>query len=145
MTRFNNIGRRLAVTVAVLWLSACAHAPSRNDIPPGAGFTTRILANGTKLFVYSQRLMPGREGDSGLDDMPSGRGEGVDFDGDSGRQHRNPGPTALRGAQAMIAQNHYCREGFLVLEQFEQQGRYIIRGECRDAATAAERTEFSQK
>ena len=123
----------------MLWLSACSHTPGAGDIPPGATFTTKILADDTKLFVYSQRFA--RRG--------SGSDEGEkDFDaapdrGGSGRSEQMA-KVALRGMQAMLAQNHYCRDGYVVLEQYDQHGSYFIRGECRDAATSAERAKFSQ-
>jgi len=134
-----SVCRCLAVCATALWLSACSHTPSADDIPPGATFTTKILADDTKLFVYSQRFARrgagGGEGDDGLSEAPDRGGSG---------RSEQMAKTSLRGMQAMLAQNHYCRDGYVVLEQYDEHGSYFIRGECRDAANAAERSKFSQ-
>lgn len=134
-----NMCRWLVVGVAALWLSACSHTPSAADIPPGATFTTKILADDTKLFVYSQRFARrgpnGGEGDDGLNEAPERGGSG---------RSAEMAKISLRGVEAMLAQNHYCRDGYVVLEQYDQHGSYFIRGECRDAVNAAERSKFSQ-
>lgn len=135
-----NRWRWVTTGIAVLWLSACSHTPSVDDIPPGATFTTKILADDTKLFTYSQRF--GRRGRSEGDMDDSASEERIR----SENSHRTAqvAQMGLRGVQAMLAQNHYCRDGYMVLEQYEQHGSYIIRGECRDAANAAERSKFPQ-
>jgi hypothetical protein len=126
----------LAVGATALWLSACSHTPSADDIPPGATFTTKILADDTKLFVYSQRFARRGPGNGdGLDEAPDRGGSG---------RSEQMAKVALRGMQAMLAQNHYCRDGYVVLEQYDQHGSYFIRGECRDAADADNRSKFSQ-
>ena len=134
-----NMCRWLVSGIAVLWLSACSHTPSADDIPPGATFTTKILADDTKLFVYSQRFARrgsnAAEGDDGLSEAPERGGSG---------RSEQMAKSALRGVEAMLAQNHYCRDGYVVLEQYDQHGSYFIRSECRDAANAAERSKFSQ-
>ncbi len=136
-----NMCRWLAAGAAALWLSACSHTPSASDIPPGATFTTKILADDTKLFVYSQRFA--RRGANG-GEVDDGMSEEHSRGGGSGRSEQMA-KIGLRGVQAMLAQNHYCRDGYVVLEQYEEHGSYIIRGECRDAADAAERSKFSQR
>lgn len=136
--------RWLAVGVATLWMSACSHTPTASDIPPGAKFTTKILADDTKLFVYSQRFgRRGANGGDGEDGMGEahGRGEGI---GSGGPSRAQAAQIALRGVEAMLAQNHYCRDRYVVLEQYDEHGSYIIRGECRDAADSADREKFSQ-
>ncbi len=124
---------------AALWLSACAHTPSVDDIPPGATFTTKILPDDTKLFVYSQRFARrganGGEADDGLSEAPERGGSG---------RSAEMAKISLRGVEAMLAQNRYCRDGYMVLEQYDQHGSYFIRGECRDAANAGDRSKFSQ-
>lgn len=119
---------------ALLSIVGCSHTPSAADIPAGATFTANILADGTKLFVYRQR----------------GFGAPLPREGEVGApEQRERGPTteqlqkaAKRGVDAMLAQNHYCREGYMVLEQYQQQRAYIVRGECRDAVNADERARF---
>jgi hypothetical protein len=115
-------------------LSACSQAPTVADIPRGASFTPTILTDGTKLFVYRQRGFGGPPNENEV--------------GPSERAQRGPNTEqmqkmAQRGATAMLMQNHYCREGFMVLEQYEQQRSFVLRGECRDAADASDREKFS--
>lgn len=123
-------------------LSGCGHTPTAADIPPGASFTANILADDTKLFVYSQggRGMGGRGPDG---ELPDARQE-MPREGRDGRRGARAAPPDLQKAvTAMIEQNHYCRDGYMVLEQYEQHGAYIVRGECRDAATPADRQKFT--
>ncbi|HEY3700210.1 MAG TPA: hypothetical protein VGK97_12800 [Spongiibacteraceae bacterium] len=134
--------RSSGVSIAVLfYLAACSHTPTADDIPPDATFTTSILADNTKLFVYSQRFA---RGGAPREDYasPADRENTV-------RQRdaeRTRAPLAAKnGVQAMLAQNHYCRAGYMVLEQYDQHGSYVIRGECRDEATAEDRNKFSSK
>ena len=130
-----------AVTLsAVTLLAACSQAPTADDIPPSARFTTRILDNGTKLFVYSQggrqQGSLGREGE-----LPDAR---RDMPRDEERRKRVVAPDLDKGVTAMLTQNQYCRDGYVVLERYEQHGAFVMRGECRDAATAADRQQFAR-
>ena len=132
------IHRRAWLLGALLGAAGCAqHQPGPGDIVPGSEFNANILENGTKLFVFSVPMArPGRGGDvrREMDDeeqMQRAR-----------REASHPGPQAL---QAMLAQNGYCRDGYLVLEQYEQQRRYVTRGECRDDATGQDRERFPQQ
>ena len=142
--------RKYLAGAAALWLCACSHAPSADDIPADATFTTKILANDTKLFVYKQGGQRGGGGapDGGGQGPGGGAGEAPDrggFGGGAGPgRGQQSGQAAMRGVQAMLARNHYCREGFVVIEQYEEHGSYTIRGECRDAATSAEREIFTR-
>jgi len=125
--------------LCVLALAGCSHAPRASDVPPGSEFVANILDDGTKLFVFSVPMKrPGKGGDV--------RHEMSDDDGEMQRSRRegpqHPGPQALQG---MLAENGYCREGYMVLEQYEQQHRYVTRGECRDGATDADRTRFPKQ
>jgi hypothetical protein len=140
MAKYRIYGAISAITA--LCLAACSHTPDAGDIPPSANFTTKILANDTKLFVYSQRFGRGRPGG---EDEPyeGGQGRGSFFGGPPSSAQMSQG--ALRGVQAMLAQNHYCRDGYVVLEQYDEHGKYIVRGECRDAATSADREKFAQQ
>ena len=119
--------------VAALMLCACGHTPTAADIPSGASFTATILADDTKLFLYKQ---PGFRGPPEEDQVGS-------------LERGQRGPTteqmqkiALRGVVATLAQNHYCRTGYMVLEQYPQQRSYVVRGECREPADSADREKF---
>jgi hypothetical protein len=131
------------MSVTALWMGGCSHTPSVGDIPPTATFTTKILADDTKLFVYSQRFGRRGKGSTEADDLADTSGRSAGF-GDSSGRIAQVKQAALRGVQAMLAQNHYCRDRYVILEQYDQHGSYIIRGECRDAANSAERSKFSQ-
>ena len=135
-----NFLRYSPLLIAVL-AAACSHTPGPADIPPGADFTANILADGTKLFTFSTRLERGGGmfgGGSGR--RGGGREEGED--GEEQRQRRSPVKPNQQGLQAMLAQNGYCRDGYVVLEQYEQHNQYVTRGECRDAATDADRERY---
>jgi len=132
-----SIQRRAWLCGVLLAAAGCGHKPGPGDVPPGSEFTADILADGTKLFVFSVPMArPGRGGDvrrelQDDDEMQRAR-----------RQPSHPGPQAL---QAMLAQNGYCREGYMVLEQYEQQHRYVTRGECRDDASEQDRERFPKR
>lgn len=141
----NSVQRWLAGSVAGLCLAACSHAPSASDIPPNVSFAAKILNDDTKLFTYT--VHRGRGGPGGDEDMPEmggGGGRGGGMGGGPGRSAPSS-KALLLGVDAMLAQNHYCRDGYVVLEQYDQHGNYIIRGECKDAATSADREKFAQK
>lgn len=130
-------GIRCAALGALAVLAACAHAPGPADIPPAASFDAQILDNGTKLFVYRQRGLGGPQRE---DDDP--RRSGPPQRRLSSEQMQK---IAQRGIAAMLAQNGYCRDGYMVLEQYEQQRSYVVRGECRDAANATDREKYSAR
>lgn len=115
-------------------LGACSHTPSHDDIPRGATFNANILSDGTKLFVYRQRGFGGPPNEAEL---------GATERGQRGPNTEQMQKIAQRGIMAMLAENHYCRAGYMVLEQYEQQRSYVVRGECRDAAGASDREKYS--
>lgn len=133
------INRRAWLLSILLGAAGCAHhQPGPGDIVPGSEFNANILDDGTKLFVFSVPMArPGKGGDI--------RREMDDDEAQMQRARREvsrPGPQAM---QAMLAQNGYCREGYLVLEQYEHQRRYVTRGECRDGATEQDRERFPKQ
>jgi hypothetical protein len=123
----------LAGSALVIVLSACGHTPSAADIPSGASFTATVLADGTKLFVYKQ---PGFRG------PPDEAQVGPVERGQHGPTTEQMQKTALRGIVATLAENQYCRTGYMVLEQYPQQRNYVVRGECREPADQADREKF---
>lgn len=135
-----NMSRWMVCSVLLLGLSACSHTPNASDIPSGANFSTKILADDTKLFTYTQRFM------RGAPDMPGDADATIDNpkmmrERDGMREAISK--SSRKGVEAMLAQNNYCRDGYMVLEQYEQHGSYIVRGECRDGATSADREKFN--
>lgn len=133
------LSRRVCGAALMLAVAACSHTPEPGDIPPGANFTTHILDNGTKLFTYAVRQ--GRPGGGGGDGGMGGGGDRPEGGG-MGRPSRSGRDTQL-GLQAMLMQNTYCREGYVVLEQYETMNQFVIRGECREAANDDDRARFT--
>jgi hypothetical protein len=122
----NNASGRAALIVLLALLGACAQQPDAGDVPRGADFSPRILADGTKLFrVLLREPLPER------------------------RRAQNAPPQREREADlkaiaaAMLAGNGYCRTGFIVLEQYRQQHTRALRGECREGADAGDRQRFA--
>lgn len=146
---------RTILLTGVASLTACSSAPTPKDIPPGTQFSTHILEDGTKLFTLKSQP-PGLEGESmermraqqrqgragGNDCFPCEPGErgASGGGGGGGRTHASDLKIV---ATAMIAENRYCRDGFVVLEQFQQERARVLRGECRDSADASDRARFS--
>jgi hypothetical protein len=155
MTTMRITHRTLALLSAML-LAACSSAPGPKGIPANAEFSTKILGDGSKLFTLKLHPEMGRGGPGGPmpQDARGGRGDGAGGDcfpcepGEGGRGEMR-GARAREAdlkniASAMIAENHYCRDGFVVLEQFQQDRSRVLRGECRDGADASDRARFSQ-
>ena len=129
--------RWVALSMTALGLVACSNTPDASDIPPGAEFATKILADDTKLFTYSQRFMRG-----GMRAPETGDFQTIDnpqMMRDRDNMRAAISKASRKGLEAMLAQNNYCRDGYMVIEQYEQHGSYIIRGECRDSATNTDR------
>lgn len=137
--RLTIMHRWIALGVLGLCVTACSHAPDASDIPPSVSFTTKILGDDTKLFTYT--LHRGRSG-PGEDDDILDASRGGDMRGGGPRRDAPSSKTMLRGVEAILGQNNYCRSGYMVLEQYEQQRNYIVRGECRDGATREDREKF---
>lgn len=92
-------------------------------------FETEILDNDTKFFTFRliRRALPS----PGV--MPAGR-------------PRDDLTMAYLEArlEANLAENGYCRDGYLELDSSLAISQTFIRGECREAATQADRQRFSQ-
>ncbi len=131
---------RAAGIAALSLLAACGHAPSARDVPPGASFAADILGDGTKLFTFSARL-PQRplETARSLQDEERQQAEG------HRRSRIDYAEGSKRALQAMIEENGYCREGYVLHELYEDRTDYVIRGECRDAATDADRARYPRR
>lgn len=133
--------RTTALWLATALLAACGSAPGPRDVPPGASFAANILDDGTKLFTFTlhmQRPGPGiMRGAGGPPDAE---------DAERARRLRgNVSETAKKGLQAMLQENGYCREGYLLHELYEDRAGYVIRGECRDAASDADRARYPRR
>src|SRR5690606_20680893 len=137
--------RALVLIGGALLLAACAGHSGPREVPPAAEFSARILADDTKLFTLRLPLGPApgerREG--------AVRRSGEDcFRCEAGQRPlpAKPRTIDMKGiATAILAENHYCRDGFIVLEQFAQDRTQVLRGECRDGASAADRARYPQR
>jgi hypothetical protein len=120
-------------------LVACGQLPSARDVPPDASFSADILDNGTKLFTFSTHL-PQRP----HDDENTVRRSDQQPD-DRPRVHADRAQNNKKALQAMLLENGYCRDGYVILEMFEDRKDYVIRGECRDAASEVDRERYSHR
>lgn len=126
------------------FLAACASSPSSSDIPGGTEFTTHILDDGSKQFVLKVHARGGNKEervnarDHGDNCFPCAPGEQRAGFRDGDREL-----DLKRVTKAVLAENQYCREGFVALEQYREARAQILRGECRDTATTADRTRFA--
>lgn len=131
---------RAAGIAALSLLAACSNVPSARNVPPGASFAANILADDTKLFTFSVRLpKPALDGERGYRGQDDSQAEG------RRRAHIDYAEGSKRALQAMIEENGYCREGYVLHELYEDRIDYVIRGECRDAATDADRARYSHR
>lgn len=125
----------LISAACIILLSACSNAPKHPE--PAALFTTNISDNGSKFFVYSlerhdtqgKRPQGGREGGREMGSRPP-KGEKRGGGGKSFNLEKN--------LQALLDNNGYCREGYMVLERQQRS----IRGECHETATNKDRERF---
>lgn len=124
-------------------LAACGSAPGARGVPAGANFAANILPDGTKLFTFSTRLP------HPIEEAVRGASAFRDGDPDQAERRRrmpaNLADTNRRALQEMLQENGYCREGYLLHELFEDRTEYVIRGECRDAASDADRARYSHQ
>lgn len=147
----------LLVLGVVMGLSACSGPGDRRPRPePTELFSTSITEDGSKMFVYEVKMGsppgPGGEGGGGRGGPPGGGGPGGPPGGGGGEggPRGGPGGQAPEHIKSMfydmldekLAQNGYCREGYLELESDFERGDATLRGECREAASEADRQQF---
>lgn len=139
--------RKKLLTVAALGataalLAGCGSAPNASDVPPGASFAANILDDGTKLFTFELHMQ--RPGPGAM------RGAGGPPDEEQAEMRRrsaraNLGEASKKALQAMMLENRYCHEGYVIHEMYEDRASYVIRGECRDAATDGDRARYPRR
>ncbi len=140
---------RLPITTIIITslavLAGCSNQrPDRP--PPNALFITDITADGSKMFEYQLlgRSDQGKQGGGQGRRPPPDGGQR----GDSSRQGKGGGNDDRREAmldrslEEKLAETGYCREGYLVLERSTLRGSMTLRGECKEAATDADRESF---
>jgi hypothetical protein len=131
-----------AIAAFIVASVGCAQEPARSNVPSGASFMADVLDDGTKLFTLRMRL-PKPEFDVARSrayrDDPEMQAEARRR---ARADHSEPSKRAL---QAMLQENGYCREGYVIHELYEDRTDYVIRGECRDAANDADRARYPRR
>lgn len=67
------------------------------------------------------------------------------IDPQANRQKIEPGPSErqlLASLKATLASNGFCREGFLLLGRYAGESTQRLRGECKDSASAEDKSRF---
>lgn len=138
MHRFLNT-RMMAIVLAAVVLAACSSAPRPGSVPPGTSFAANILDDGTKLFTFTlhaQRPAPAVV--RGADGLPNQQQQAEM----ARRMRGHMAEDARKGLHLMLQENGYCQEGYVLHELYEDRAGYVIRGECRDAASDADRARY---
>ena len=128
----------LAVTLV---LQACSSTPSTTGIKEQ--FTPQILDNGTKMFRYEfsrgDKLRP-----IVAYDQSGGFTDGRDLYSAEELRKKNQRHLQFAVPRA-LEETGYCREGFYTLDTLIGYGNGSLRGECKEAATTADRERFGTK
>lgn len=137
--------------IIALLISACAHHKDRRQPQEAASFATMIKRDGSKQFNYSMSTGSQRggrgEGRGGHGERPP-RGEGGGRGGprDSGQseeaslqQEEKIRQQLLDKVDLELAENGYCRNGYIELDYYAINGQAQLRGECQESATEKDR------
>ncbi|WP_041523227.1 hypothetical protein [Gilvimarinus agarilyticus] len=135
--------------LAVLTLAACSSGPKQKPALI-EHFSTEILDNGSKLFVYeavaqaTDNTRGKGRGGGGRGEPPSGGGRGGQ--GRNGPQDAGADKVDDRIKEMIdnkLAETGYCREGYMSLEESVKRGQILVRGECTETATEEDRATFT--
>jgi len=95
-----------------------------------------ITDDGTKFFTFQRDYLNTEQ--SGLP------GAGRNSNRDSGRRDVMTGEFEVtERVQAILGLTGYCREGFFERHREQTFRRFLIKGECREAASVSDRELFS--
>lgn len=132
-------------------LAGCATKPSMPEMGE-TFFETKINADGTKLFAFSMDMgRPDADGGNkerkGRGDRGRGqrgaRGQGNAQSGADNEDRLAKQQSKLYAAlDETLAENHYCREGYIEIDTHQTEGRVHLLGECKDAANELDRLDF---
>ncbi len=131
-------------TIVIPVITGCGNAPQKKARGFNEAFDTRITTNGTKLFEYrlevpqyqldQQRAQPRTN-------------TAINAEGPEGRAKRMRRRLESR-LETILRETGYCRDGYLEIDRSifgggpTMLGEGIIRGECREGATPADRRRF---
>lgn len=139
----------VVLVMAISLSSACSSKRPRPE--PAIYFSTYITVDGSKFFVYRQeipqhtnRKKSGQSSHEMKGQRPSGgRGDGPQQERGRGRGPDRPDKNSLtQRVDMLIAENSYCRDGYIVLDEYTDAEGVSLRGECRDDATSEDRGRF---
>lgn len=129
--------------VVTLCLVAGGCGTSSGKKPFRESFGTRITSSGIKLFEYRLEVPQYQ-----IDLQKQVRSNtAINADGPEGRAKRMQRRLESRLEQ-VLTENRYCRDGYLEIDRSvfgggpTMLGEGIVRGECREAATPADRKRF---
>jgi hypothetical protein len=145
-----------ASVVLTLLLGGCASDPGeRPELK--TYFVTDIDQQGSKRFNYSVVASRAqKDGKKGKDGRGMGRSKGQGGRGGQGQKRGEGRKSANQGdvtaklktqvtenLELRLADNRYCREGYIELDSYFSRVRSYIRGECKEAATDEDRQAFA--
>lgn len=119
-------------------LSACSSTPNTQGLQES--FTTQIYPNDSKVFRYEFS-----RGDKTRPLVPYDQSGGF-TDGRnvySAAELRKKNARALQlGSERKLQETGYCRDGFFVLDTLISYAGASLRGECKEAANAADKSQY---
>lgn len=135
------------LTVCLLALGALSACSSSGRSYTATGMTetleTEILPNASKMFVYRLRWPEGA--------VPShiriaeGRNSVEPYERSGVEVNRHTYTRLQQNTAYVVAQMGYCREGYLELDSSVGRYHLWLKGECRESASADDKTRFGEK
>jgi hypothetical protein len=148
--------------ISLLALAGCAH---KQPQPPKTqeSFSTQIKPDGTKQFSYTLVMeMPERDAGGRPHGGPNGHGgheghggkhgdHGTGPQGDHKDRSGNPKDDSMQeelgrlfddGLNSKLNSTGFCRTGFMPLDTQNRRGAQLVKGECNEMASDADRIKF---
>lgn len=120
------------LSVIAVFVTACGGGLNWQAPPAKEQLIPEITGDGTKFFTFQRDYLNTQQ--SG----PPGAGR------DAGRRDVMTGEFEVtERVQAILDQTGYCREGFFERHREQTFRRFLIKGECREAASASDRQLFT--
>lgn len=114
----------------VFAMAACNSKPEK----PEPFFSTYVKADGTKQFALTIEMNARKKGSKG-------RGKGDGERKERGRKNQaekadrgNIEEMAVRMVERQLDRNNFCTLGYEITEQYVQEGKLLIRGQCNEKA-----------
>ena len=122
--------RCLMIGLTVLAIAACSSKPEK----PEPFFSTHVKADGTKQFALTIEMNSRKKNSKG-------RGKGDGERKERGRKNQadkadrgNIEEMAVRMVDRHLDRNNFCTLGYEITEQYMQEGKLLIRGQCNEKA-----------